>query len=67
MSEQSDAMVAVVSEETGHISLACKGVLKWGISPDELGEFLRNILLEQDITKKRFNLKRRKKEQEETP
>jgi len=62
MSEQSDAMVVVVSEETGQLSLAQQGVLKRGLGPDELGELLRNVLLEQDSAKKRFSLKQRGKE-----
>jgi len=60
MSEQSDAMVCVVSEETGHVSLAFKGVLNWGISPEEAGQRLRGMLLEND-GHKRFALNRRKK------
>jgi len=60
LSEQSDAMVVVVSEESGQLSLAEKGVLKRQITPDELGGRLRDVLLEQDAKKKRFSLKGRK-------
>ncbi|MCL2107385.1 MAG: diadenylate cyclase CdaA [Oscillospiraceae bacterium] len=45
MSEQSDAMVVVVSEETGQISLAYKGHLRREIALAELEERLRGELL----------------------
>lgn len=60
LSEQSDALVVVVSEESGQLSLAETGVLRRNITPDELGERLRDVLLEQDGKKKRFSLKKRK-------
>jgi len=62
MSEQSDAMVAVVSEETGLISLAYKGVLRRGLSPEDLGEALLERLLNQESARRRFTFKRRGKE-----
>lgn len=40
LSEQSDAVVVVVSEETGKISVAHQGTLKREISPGELKEIL---------------------------
>ena len=47
MSEQSDAVVVVVSEETGSISVAKNGKLTRGVSSGEL----REILLDEFITK----------------
>ena len=44
MSEQSDAMILVVSEETGGISIANKGILKRNISDGEAREMLLNFL-----------------------
>lgn len=41
MSEHSDAMVVVVSEETGHITVVISGEIRENITPNEL----RNILL----------------------
>ncbi len=45
MSENSDALVVVVSEETGIISVAQEGVLKRGFTKDALGTALRGFLL----------------------
>lgn len=47
MSEQSDAIVVVVSEETGAISVAKNGVLRRDVTTGEL----REILLDEFITK----------------
>lgn len=46
MSEQSDAMVVVTSEETGIISVAFKGELRRGLTEAELREMLINYLIE---------------------
>ena len=56
MSEQSDAMVAVVSEETGTISLADKGKLRRGFTPEELEAALLEGLLTQEPAKKKLSL-----------
>ena len=56
MSELSDAMVAVVSEETGVISLADKGALRRNLSPGELEAALLEGLLSQEPVKKKFSL-----------
>ena len=47
MSEQGDAVVVVVSEETGAISLASHGMLKRNISPGELRELLMNYFIKE--------------------
>ena len=45
ISENSDAVVAIVSEETGSISVAIDGVLKRHLSPETLGRLLRSELM----------------------
>src|SRR5207245_6535166 len=45
MSEETDAVVVVVSEETGAISHAYRGQLVRGISSEELRAFLTSVLL----------------------
>ena len=44
-SENSDAVVAIVSEETGSISVAVNGMLKRHLSPETLERLLRNELM----------------------
>lgn len=51
MSEQSDAMVIVTSEETGIISVAFKGVLMRNITESELREKLMNYLVDTSSEK----------------
>lgn len=48
MSEASDAVVVVVSEETGSISVAQKGILKRGISDGDLREILMTNFIKED-------------------
>lgn len=48
MSEHSDAVVVLVSEETGSISVAVGGMLKRHLMTDTLGQLLRNELLPPD-------------------
>ena len=45
VSENSDAVVAIVSEETGSISVAVNWMLKRHLSPDTLERLLRNDLM----------------------
>jgi diadenylate cyclase len=44
ITEETDALVVVVSEETGAISIACRGNLKQNIGPDKLARFLHSLL-----------------------
>lgn len=57
-SENSDAVVAIVSEETGSISVAVGGMLKRHLAPETLERLLRNELLprQEDTDKPKFNL-----------
>jgi diadenylate cyclase len=48
VTEQSDAVVVVVSEETGTISLAVEGRLERGLDPDALRERLQRLLIPQE-------------------
>jgi len=59
MSENSDAVVVIVSEETGSISVAIGGMLKRHLMPETLENLLRNELLTQEpqeTDKRRFHL-----------
>ena len=59
MSENSDAVVVIVSEETGSISVAIGGMLKRHLMPETLENILRNELIPQEETeekKRKFNL-----------
>ena len=69
MSEQSDAVIAIVSEETGAISIAVDGMLKRHLNPDTFEKILRNELIveeqsEAKAKKKLFGLPRVKKDEE---
>ena len=48
MSEHSDAVVAIVSEETGAISVAIDGMLKRHMTPETFEKILRNDLIIED-------------------
>ncbi len=44
LAQETDAVIIVVSEETGRISVACEGQLYLGLEPDALRELLRATL-----------------------
>jgi diadenylate cyclase len=44
ITEETDAVAVIVSEETGAISLACRGRLKKDVSPDKLSRMLSSLL-----------------------
>ncbi|HTV76495.1 MAG TPA: diadenylate cyclase CdaA [Candidatus Baltobacteraceae bacterium] len=46
LSEETDAVVVVVSEETGMISHAYKGQLVRGVTPEELRSFLTSVIVQ---------------------
>lgn len=54
LSQQSDAVIVVVSEETGAISVAYQGFLKRNISPGELRETLMNHFVISDKSDQSF-------------
>ncbi|MDD6146832.1 MAG: diadenylate cyclase CdaA [Oscillospiraceae bacterium] len=60
MSEDSDALVLVVSEETGAISFARFGQLTRNLTLGELLETLNNYLLPEDAEKQKTFIRRRK-------
>lgn len=56
-SEHTDAVVAIVSEETGSISVAVGGMLKRHLAPETLERLLRNELLPEEAEEeKNLNL-----------
>lgn len=52
ISENSDAVVAIVSEETGSISVAINGMLKRHLAPETLERLLKNELMPEPEEKK---------------
>ncbi len=67
MSEQSDAIVVVVSEETGGVSVAQKGELKRGVSNGELREILLSqfVSAEDEKRTRKISFKKKKGEKNE--
>ena len=61
MSEASDAVIVVVSEETGTISVAVGGMLKRHLAPQMLGRLLHNELM-PDLSEREENLALRLKQ-----
>ncbi len=53
VSEQTDAVVVIVSEETGSISAAVGGMLKRHLAPETLDRLLRNELLADETEEKK--------------
>ena len=60
MSEATDALVVIVSEETGAISVAEKGMLKRHLTKETFEKILRNGLLTEEESAAGINLFRRK-------
>ena len=65
MSENSDAVVAVVSEETGEISLAVGGHLTRGYDREKLADELTGYLLSEPIRSRRRRSKNKGVEEED--
>ncbi len=55
LSEETDAVVVIVSEETGYISYAHKGKLYRNVSEEELREFLTLTFLPKKTKPKRLS------------
>ena len=55
LSEQSDAVVIIVSEETGAISVAVEGMLKRHLTQVTLDKILRSELIEAEEERSRFS------------
>ena len=56
LSEQSDAVVVIVSEETGAVSVAMEGMLKRHLSPATLDKILRSELIREDNSQSKRGL-----------
>ena len=56
MSEASDALVVVISEETGAISVALNGLLKRHLNEDTLTKLLRTELMKEDASSEKQGL-----------
>ncbi len=56
LTEHTDAVVVICSEETGSISVAVEGTLKRHLAPETLERLLRNELLTQEEEKKNGGL-----------
>ena len=52
LTEETDAIVVVISEETGSISYAYKGILVRGVTAEELRAFLTSILVKPEKSRR---------------
>lgn len=59
LSEETDAVVVVVSEESGAISIAHRGVLTRNVTVEQLRAFLTEVLVRRAQTRNAFGLFRR--------
>ena len=53
LTEESDAVAVVVSEESGQISIALDGEIERGLSPDALRQRLRGLIQQRRGTRAR--------------
>lgn len=67
MSENADALVIVVSEETGHISVAENGDLTRNITINKLNERLRDTLIPKPAEPKKKTPQKTKQQKEKSP
>lgn len=65
ISEVTDSLTIIVSEETGKVSIASKGKLMRGVTPEELREQLV-ILQDKNVTAKKFKFWKGKTKNEES-
>ena len=65
MSEASDALVVIVSEETGAISVAISGMLKRHLTKETFEKILRNELMPEEEEASRLRLFRRREKGQE--
>ena len=62
LAEETDAVVIIVSEERGAISIACEGQLEIDVSPNALRESLTNLFIRRPIRRFRRSDKKLKME-----
>lgn len=65
VSEVTDSLTLIVSEETGRVSVASAGGLKLGLTPDELRAELRALQKPEDTGKKKLWRWRRRRDEEQ--
>lgn len=66
VSEVTDSLTLIVSEETGRVSVASAGSLKLGLTAEELREELRGLQKPEEEGKKRLWRWRRRRNEEQT-